>query len=202
MRAIPSTSESRNDMAQSTGPKDLFAYDFHVRGGFGGAPWARNEIARTRHLCPAGQQARTVIDAGANVAGHPAPLFLGNHRTQIRGGVRARSELEGAGPRHHPLDHLVEYLFMDETAAETGGAHLAGLFMKMPRAATSVAGPRSASGKMITGDFPPSSRVTRFRFPAQARRISFPTGVDPVNAILLDIRGAPPARGRRSRHIQ
>ncbi len=64
----------------------------------------------------------------------------------------------------------------------------------MPRAATSVAGSSAASGKMITGDLPPSSSVTRLRFPAQALRISLPTLVEPVKAILLTSACATSAR--------
>src|SRR5699024_4775033 len=40
-------------------------------------------------------------------------------------------------------------------------------------------------GKMIFGDFPPSSNVTRFTVLAASFIIDFPTGVDPVNATLF-----------------
>src|SRR3984893_4111051 len=43
---------------------------------------------------------------------------------------------------------------------------------------------RSASGRMIAGDLPPSSSETFFRLPAAACTISLPTSVDPVNATL------------------
>ena len=43
---------------------------------------------------------------------------------------------------------------------------------------------RSASGKTIAGDLPPSSSETRFRLPAAALTISLPTSVEPVKATL------------------
>ena len=55
----------------------------------------------------------------------------------------------------------------------------------MAFAAPAIAASRSpASLKMMFGDFPPSSRLTFFRFPAAAFTISLPTSVEPVNAIL------------------
>jgi hypothetical protein len=41
-----------------------------------------------------------------------------------------------------------------------------------------------ASGNTTFGDFPPSSSVTRFRFPTEAARIFLPTSVEPVKATL------------------
>ncbi len=43
---------------------------------------------------------------------------------------------------------------------------------------------RSASSKTTKGDFPPSSRLSRFPLPAVASRIARPTSVEPVKAIL------------------
>ena len=43
---------------------------------------------------------------------------------------------------------------------------------------------RSASGKTMNGDFPPSSSESFLPLPAVAARMSRPTSVDPVNAIL------------------
>ena len=53
---------------------------------------------------------------------------------------------------------------------------------KMPSDAIKIALSMSASSKISTGDFPPSSSVTFFRLPADARTISLPTSVDPVKA--------------------
>src|SRR5215469_955466 len=56
---------------------------------------------------------------------------------------------------------------------------------KMALAAPGIAAFRSASGKMILGDLPPSSRVIFFRLLApEALTISLPTSVEPVNATL------------------
>ena len=51
-------------------------------------------------------------------------------------------------------------------------------------AAPSAAASRSASRKIRFGDFPPNSRETRFRLPAEASTISLPTSPLPVNATL------------------
>src|SRR5699024_11196980 len=48
-----------------------------------------------------------------------------------------------------------------------------------------IAFDKSASGKMIFGDLPPNSRVTRFIVSAAVFIIDLPTGVDPVKAILF-----------------
>lgn len=49
-----------------------------------------------------------------------------------------------------------------------------------------MASSMSASGKMMLGDLPPSSRVTRLRLWVGAvRMMSYPTSVDPVKAILF-----------------
>jgi hypothetical protein len=53
---------------------------------------------------------------------------------------------------------------------------------KMPSDAIRMALFMSASSKISTGDFPPSSSMTFFKFPADARTISLPTSVDPVKA--------------------
>jgi len=42
----------------------------------------------------------------------------------------------------------------------------------------------SASFKIIFGLFPPNSRLILFKFYVEFYKISFPTAVDPVNAIL------------------
>ncbi len=63
-------------------------------------------------------------------------------------------------------------------------AQICPVLMKMPFAAAAVAASRSASGKMMTGDLPPSSSVTRFRLAPAAERIDLPTRVEPVKAIL------------------
>ena len=52
----------------------------------------------------------------------------------------------------------------------------------MPSEAIRMALSRSASSKISTGDLPPSSSVTFFRLSADARTISLPTSVEPVNA--------------------
>ena len=54
----------------------------------------------------------------------------------------------------------------------------------MALAAPGIAADKSASGKMMTGDFPPSSKVTRFRLPFDASRMARPVAVDPVKVIL------------------
>ncbi len=43
---------------------------------------------------------------------------------------------------------------------------------------------RSASANTMSGDLPPSSNDTRFKFPAEARMIDWPVRCDPVNATL------------------
>jgi hypothetical protein len=55
---------------------------------------------------------------------------------------------------------------------------------KTPATRPLAAASRSASAKTICGDFPPSSRVTRFRFATAACATLAPVAVDPVNAIL------------------
>src|SRR5215217_3955439 len=47
-----------------------------------------------------------------------------------------------------------------------------------------IAASMSASGRMMFGDFPPSSRVTRLSARPALAPISRPTSVEPVNAIL------------------
>ena len=76
-------------------------------------------------------------------------------------------------------------------------AHTWPVLKKMPRAAPAPPCSRSASGKTMTGDLPPSSSVTRFRLPAAAFRISLPTSVEPVNDDLVHVRmlGERRARG-------
>ena len=54
----------------------------------------------------------------------------------------------------------------------------------MAEAAPAIAASMSASGKIIVGDFPPSSSETFFKFPEAAFVIILPTSVDPVNATL------------------
>ena len=56
--------------------------------------------------------------------------------------------------------------------------------MQKPIKEVGTASSRSASGKTILGDLPPSSSETRFKFPVEACRISLPTAVEPVNATL------------------
>ena len=51
-------------------------------------------------------------------------------------------------------------------------------------AAPGTAASRSASAKTMLGDLPPSSIDIRFRLPAAARMIFWPTSVEPVKAIL------------------
>ena len=55
---------------------------------------------------------------------------------------------------------------------------------KMPFAVPLIVVSRSASANTITGDLPPSSRLTFLRLPAAALTISRPTSVEPVNATL------------------
>ena len=80
------------------------------------------------------------------------------------------------------LDDLIEH-FVVGVEAGVRHADLAAVG-KMPRAAPAIASSRSASGKITTGDLPPSSSVTRFRLPVAARMIDLPTSVEPVNEIL------------------
>jgi len=54
----------------------------------------------------------------------------------------------------------------------------------MPEAAALTAAFRSASGKMMLADLPPSSSVTRFRLSAAPRMICRPTAGEPVNVTL------------------
>ena len=54
----------------------------------------------------------------------------------------------------------------------------------MALAAPAIAASMSASGKIMVGDFPPSSSETFFKFPADALVINLPTSVEPVNATL------------------
>ena len=54
-------------------------------------------------------------------------------------------------------------------------------------AAPAIAASISASGKIIVGDFPPSSNDTFFKLPEAAFVIILPTSVDPVNATLSTI---------------
>ena len=56
--------------------------------------------------------------------------------------------------------------------------------MTKPAAALRAAAPMSASGMMMCGDFPPSSRVTRLRLSTEACRICLPVAVEPVNETL------------------
>src|SRR3979490_3396727 len=44
---------------------------------------------------------------------------------------------------------------------------------------------KSASSRMMVGDLPPSSRVTRLSVPAASRRMVLPTTVEPVNDIFM-----------------
>ena len=53
-----------------------------------------------------------------------------------------------------------------------------------PESAPGIARDKSASGKIMFGDLPPSSKVTRFKDSDACRIICLPTGVEPVNAIL------------------
>ena len=55
---------------------------------------------------------------------------------------------------------------------------------QIPSTNPSTALSRSASSKMMNGDFPPSSSERRLWLAAVALRIARPTSVDPVNAIL------------------
>ena len=55
---------------------------------------------------------------------------------------------------------------------------------KQALAAPGITLSKSASGNTTTGFLPPSSRVTRFKFPIDAATIFLPTSVDPVKAIL------------------
>ena len=68
-------------------------------------------------------------------------------------------------------------------------------FPKMPPALPSIAASNGESEKMMFGDFPPSSSVTRFNVSAELFITSFPTSSDPVKPILstfgLATRGAP-----------
>src|SRR5271163_1887683 len=56
--------------------------------------------------------------------------------------------------------------------------------MNTPNNAPSTAASQSASAKKMLGDFPPSSRVTRFSVSAALLTISLPTAALPVKAIL------------------
>ena len=56
---------------------------------------------------------------------------------------------------------------------------------KMPLTMPSTVSSIGASSKTILAPLPPSSRVKPLPVPATERAISFPTSVDPVNAILL-----------------
>ncbi len=58
---------------------------------------------------------------------------------------------------------------------------------KMPELAARAAASRSASGKMMFADLPPSSSVTRFRLPAAPRRISRPTPGEPGKGDLVHV---------------
>src|SRR5271154_1531630 len=56
--------------------------------------------------------------------------------------------------------------------------------MNTPNNAPSTAASQSASAKKMLGDFPPSSRVTRFSVSAALLTIILPTAALPVKAIL------------------
>src|ERR1700676_797301 len=56
--------------------------------------------------------------------------------------------------------------------------------MNTPKSAPSTAASQSAPSKKIFGDFPPSSRVTRFKVSAALLTIILPTAALPVKAIL------------------
>src|SRR5436309_13968542 len=56
--------------------------------------------------------------------------------------------------------------------------------MNTPNNAPSTAASQSASAKNTFGDFPPSSKVTRFKVSAALFTIIFPTAALPVKAIL------------------
>jgi hypothetical protein len=66
--------------------------------------------------------------------------------------------------------------------------HVCPVAAKTPATSPLAAARRSASGKTICGDLPPSSRVTRLRFPAAARATARPVAVDPVNGHLVHAR--------------
>ena len=55
---------------------------------------------------------------------------------------------------------------------------------KIPLMTPSTASLIGASSKIMLAAFPPNSRVYRLPVPATARRIDFPTAVEPVNATL------------------
>ena len=57
-------------------------------------------------------------------------------------------------------------------------------FAKTDMAATGTAFSISASRQTMTGDFPPSSSDTRFRFTVPARAMAWPVAVEPVKTIL------------------
>ena len=57
-------------------------------------------------------------------------------------------------------------------------------FQKIPLADPSMAASNSASANTMFGDFPPSSRVTRFSVSAPERMIILPTSREPVKPIL------------------
>jgi hypothetical protein len=86
------------------------------------------------------------------------------------------------GARDEPFDHLIVYRLVNQDP-RSGRAHLAAV-EEDARAGGLDAASRSASGKMMLADLPPSSRVTRLRLPAAPRRIWRPTAGEPVKVTL------------------
>ena len=110
-------------------------------------------------------------------------LLLRDERSEIDGRIEAMSDLDLAGPCRPRLRPPCRRPTCGRRAASppcSTGPDCRRSRLAVPAMARS----RSASGKTIAGDLPPSSSETRLRLPAAALTMSLPTSVEPVKATL------------------
>ena len=164
----------------TTGPKISCLVEPHA-GVDVGQHRRVHKVALAVQAVAAGDDLDTVALALVDEAHDAGELLLADQRAADAALFAGCAELEGVG-HHRDAFH---YTVIDAALGEDprpADAALAGVHEDAHRRHQKMALSRSASSKISTGDLPPSSSVTFFRLSADARTISLPTSVEPVNA--------------------
>ncbi len=150
---------------------------------------------------------RAFFDALADVGLHTVILSLGYHRSHGGFGVGGVADRESAHRPSYGLLHCVQRVLRHKKPCSGGAGFTA--VQEGHGESDGMAWSSTASSSRIEGDFPPSSRVTRFILAAPSRVMLSPTPTKPVNEIfatstflsLYEIYSRTGQRGRARRSL-